>query len=115
MAEIIPWSEFVKKTKKLLINIDESIGKQGWAKAFKDAIAKFNELSASTWKLGVTYETTENPVTANVVAYAKTGDFKFGYKDAYYELKEKAFKFDGDSVHGLCELMYGDERNRATK
>jgi hypothetical protein len=113
--EIIPWADYVKKTKKLTIAIDESIGKQGWAKAFKDGIAKFNELSGTTWKLGVTYETTENPVTANVVAYAKVGDFKFGYKDAYYEMKEKAFKFDGNSVHGLCSMGYGDEKNRVTK
>lgn len=113
--EIIPWASWIKKTSKLTIALDESIGKQGWSKAFKDGIAKFNELSTQTWKLGVTYEPTDNAVTANVVAHAKVGDFEFGYKDAYYEMAKKPMKFDGNSVHGLCSSLYGNEKNRATK
>jgi hypothetical protein len=113
--EIIPWADYVKKTGKLTIAIDESIGKQGWAKAFKDGIAKFNELSTTTWKLGVTYEETDNPVTANVVAQAKNGDFEFGYSDAYYEMKKKPYKFDGKSVHGLCSQLHGPVRNRVKR
>jgi hypothetical protein len=113
--EIIPWASWIKKTGKLTIALDESIGKQGWSKAFKDGIAKFNELSTQTWKLGVTYEPTDNAVTANVVAHAKVGDFEFGYKDAYYEMPKKLKKFDGNSVHGLCSSLYGNEKNRATK
>jgi hypothetical protein len=112
---IIPWADWVKKTSKLTIALDESLGKQGWAKAFKDAIAKFNELSTQTWKLGVTFEITDKPITANVVAQAKAGDFDFEYKDAYYELPKTAMKFDGNSVHGLTEMLYGDVKNRVTK
>jgi hypothetical protein len=113
--ELIPWADWVKKTGKLTIFLDESLGKQGWAKTFKDATTEFNDRSTQDWKLGVTYETTDNQVTANVVAQAKVGDFEFGYKDAYYEMPKKPMKFDGDSVHGLCSLLYGEEKNRATK
>jgi hypothetical protein len=114
-SEIIPWADYIKKNKKLTIVIDESVGKKGWAKAFTDGLAKFNELSTNTWKLGVTFETIENPVTANVVAYAKEGDFEFAYKDAYYELAKSKKKFDGNSVHGLCSLLHGEVRNRAKR
>lgn len=111
MAEIIPWADHIKKTKKLTIAIDESVSKQGWGKAFNEARIKFNELSTTTWKLGVTYEPTENPKSANVVVYAKSGDFEFGYKDGDYVLKDEILKFDGTSVHGLCRMMYGDVKN----
>jgi hypothetical protein len=113
--ELVPWADWVKKTGKLTIQIDDSIGRQGWGKAFRDGIAKFNELSTQTWKLGVTFETTDNFIQANVVAQAKAGDFKFGYKDAYYEMKEKLMKFDGDSVHGVCTPLHSDVKNRVTK
>jgi len=110
--EIIPWEDRTKKTGKLTIMIDDSIGQHGWAKAFKDGIAKFNELSTQTWKLGVTFETTDNAMRANVVAQAKVGDFNFGYKDPWWTMEEKPYKFDGDSVHGLCLPLHGPVRNR---
>lgn len=111
----IPWADWVKKTGKLTIFLDESLGKQGWLKAFQEAIKEFNDFSTQDWKLGVTFETTDNQIRANVVAQAKVGDFEFGYKDAYYELPKKQMQFDGDSVHGLCSLLHADEKNRATK
>jgi hypothetical protein len=110
--EIIPWEDRIKKTGKLTIKIDDSIGQHGWAKAFKDGIAKFNELSIKTWKLGVTFETTDNFVQANVVAQAKTGNFDFGYKDAWYTMEEKPVKFDGNEVHGMCTPLHAPVRNR---
>jgi hypothetical protein len=109
------WASWIKKTSKLTIALDESIGKQGWSKAFKDGIAKFNELSTQTWKLGVTYDPTDNAATASVVAHAKVGDFEFGFKDANYEMAKKPMKFDGNSVHGLCTLLYGEEENPLKK
>ena len=112
---IIPWGSWIKKTGKLTLAIDESIGKQGWAKAFEEARTKFNDLSTQTWKLGVTFELTDNQTTANVVAQAKIGDFSFSYKDANYEMKDTPMKFDGQSVHGLCTPLYGDEKNPVTK
>jgi hypothetical protein len=114
-SEIIHWADYIKQTKKLTIVIDESIGKKGWGKAFKDAIVKFNELSTTTWKLGVTYETAENDKAASVVAYAKDGNFDFEYSDAYYVMKKKTMKFDGESVHGLCSLLHGSVRNRVKR
>ena len=44
MAAPIPWLDEVKRTGKLTIALDASIGQQGWAKAFRDGIATFNEL-----------------------------------------------------------------------
>lgn len=113
--EIIPWVDEVKKTRKLTIALDESIGKLSWAKAFKNGIDRFNEFSTQTWKLGVTYEETANATTANVVAQAKVGGFRFGWSNDKHKLDEKDMKFDGESVHGLCSMLYGNVENPATK
>jgi hypothetical protein len=110
-----PWADWVKRTGKLTIFLDESLGKQGWAKAFQEAITKFNDFSTQSWKLGVTFETNDNQIKANVVVQAKAGDFEFGYKDAYYEMAKKTVQFDGESVHGLCSQLFSDEKNRVTK
>ena len=89
MADPIPWLDEVKRTGKLTIALDESIGKQGWAKAFRDSIAKFNEL-----RLGVTYEQTDNQAKANVIAQAKVGDFEFGYDDGHWVMAKKPRLYD---------------------
>lgn len=112
---IIPWTDEVKKTGKLTIALDESIGKQGWSKAFKDGIVKFNELSSGEWKLGVTYDLIASPDKASVVAQAKLGAFEFGYKDDRFELEKKMHKFDGDMVHGLCSMLYGNVENPVSR
>jgi hypothetical protein len=110
MADPIPWLDEVKRTSKLTIALDESIGQQGWAKAFRDGIAKFNEL-----RLGVTYEQTNDQANANVVAQAKIADFEFGYSDGRWTLETKLHKFDGNSVHGLCSMLTGQVRNRTSR
>lgn len=114
-SAIIPWADHIRRSKKLTIFIDDSIAKQGWGTAFKNAVEKFNELSRTTWKLGVVLETAVNSVIANIVVYAKSGDFEFGYKDADYELPKEKKVFDGQSVHGLCSLLHSDIRNPATR
>jgi len=110
MADPIPWLDEVKRTGKLTIALDESIGQQGWTKAFRDGIAKFNEL-----RVGVTYEQTDNQAKANVIAQAKVGDFEFGYDDGHWVMAKKPYKFEGNSVHGLCSVLKGEVRNRASR
>jgi hypothetical protein len=110
MADLIPWLDEVKRTSKLTIALDESIGQQGWTKAFRDGIAKFNE-----FRLGVTYEQTDNQAKANVVAQAKLGDFDFGYDDGRWVLPVTPHKFEGNSVHGLCSVLKGKVRNHTSR
>jgi hypothetical protein len=110
-----PWADWVKRTSKLTIYFDESVGKQGWLKAFQEAMKEFNDFSTQTWKLGVTFETTDNRIQSNVIVEAKAGDFEFGYKDAWYEMPKEQVKFDGESVHGVCNPLIADEMNRVTK
>ena len=110
MGTPIPWLDEVKRTSKLTIALDPSIGQQGWAKPFQDGVAAFNAL-----RLGVTYELTSDQANANVVAQAKTGNFKFSYDDGRYKMEEKEYTFDGKSLHGHCSMLFGDVRNRATR
>ena len=47
MGAPIPWLDEVKRTSKLTIALDPSIGQQGWAKPFQDGVAAFNALPAA--------------------------------------------------------------------
>ena len=114
MGEPIPWKDEVKRTSKLTIALDPSIGQQGWAKPFQDGVAAFNALAAQV-RLGVTYELTNDLANANVVAHAKTTNFKFSYDDGTFKMEEKEYTFDGTSLHGHCSMLSGNVRNRATR
>ena len=110
MGELIPWRDEVKRTGKLTLALDPSIGQHGWAKPFQDGVAVFNAL-----RLAVTYELTTDQAKANVVAQAKTEKFKFGYDDGEFKKEEEEYAFDGTSVHGHCSVLSGNVRNRTTR
>jgi hypothetical protein len=110
MGEPIPWRDEVKRTSKLTLALDPSIGQHGWAKPFQDGVAAFNAL-----RLGVSYELTNDQVKANVVAQAKTEKFTFGYDDGEFKKEEEEYAFDGTSVHGHCSMLSGNVRNRTTR
>ena len=110
MGAPIPWRDEVKRTGKLTLALDPSIGQHGWAKAFQDGVAAFNGL-----RLAVTYELTTDQAKANVVAQAKTEKFKFGYDDGEFKKEEEEYAFDGTSVHGHCSMLSGNVRNRTTR
>ena len=114
MGAPIPWRDEVKRTSKLTIALDPSIGQHGWAKPFQDGVAAFNALAAQV-RLGVTYELTNDQANANVVAQAKTTTFKFGYDDGEFKKEEEEYKFDGTSLHGHCSMLSGEVRNRTTR
>jgi len=109
----VQWLDEVKRTKKLTIFLDDSIGKNGWTKAFTDAIPIINGFS-----LGVTFDPPKHQKPASIEAYAKKGNFEFEFKDPtgqFQDIPKKTKKFDGNSVHGLCVPVIGDVRDRTSR
>ena len=57
------WLDEIKRTGRLTIGFDASIGKALWDRVFRDAIFEFNKLS-HTHRLGVTFVRAEDPTNA---------------------------------------------------
>ncbi len=98
----VPWLDDVKKTGKLTIYIDDSIGRAGWGAVFKNAIDEFKRL-AREHKLGVTLDPLADKDKANVVAKAVAGDkIEFSYPPR--KLSE-TIMFDSTKPHGLTRAV----------
>ena len=109
MGVPIPWRDEVKRTSKLTIALDPSIGN-----TVGPSHSRMVSRRSMRWppaRLGVTYELTNDQANANVVALAKTTTFKFGYDDGEFKKEEEEYKFDGTSLHGHCSMLSGEVRN----
>lgn len=98
----VPWLDDIKKTGKLTIFIDDSIGRAGWGQVFKNAIAEFKRL-AREHKLGVTLVPLADKNKANVEARAVAGDkIEFSYPP---EKINETIVFDSTKPHGLTRAI----------
>ena len=104
-----PWLDEIKRTGRLTIGFDASLGTTLWDRVFRDAIFEFNKLSSS-YRLGVTFVRAEDSTRANVEARAANGDFEFEYLP---DIPRRTIRFDGKTVHGLCKPLLTQVTDRA--
>jgi hypothetical protein len=97
----VPWLDRIKRTGRLTIGFDGSLGKAGWDRVFRDAIIEFNKLSGNH-RLGVTFVQAQDSKAAEVEARAEKSDFEFEYPP---DIPKRKITFDGKGVHGLCKPL----------
>jgi hypothetical protein len=113
MADVpkrVPWLDHIKRTGKLTIFIDDSIGRAGWAQVFRNAILEFNKLSRDH-KLGVTLVAQADQNKANVEARAAAGDIEFSYPP---DIPKETIRFDSTKPHGLTRTVMTKIVDRGT-
>ena len=103
------WLDPIKKKRKLEIYFHASLGTNGWAKVFEQAITEFNTLSKNH-QLGVTMVQGKVQKKAQVEVHAAKGNVQFEYMPY---ITKRTIRFDGKSVHGLCKPLLTTVNDKA--